>query len=213
MSKPKVLLVTAHPEAQSFNHALKDAAADFLSKSNIEVRQSNLCQSGFTAVAGRHDFGSFPKDEPLNIMDAQKAVGQYGGFTLEIRQEQYKLEWTDAVVLQFPIWWGSYPAVLKGWIDRVLSYGFAYGRTKSLPNKIVLFSVTTGGAADAKEKREYGRRINNMADDVFGYMRWDVLKPYISHGIPSSKPEERAKLIKGYVNHLEKILLKQLLQK
>ncbi|MGH1362808.1 MAG: NAD(P)H-dependent oxidoreductase [Calditrichia bacterium] len=204
MSKSKILLVTAHPEVQSFNHALKDTAADILTKQGCEIRQSNLCQSGFGGAAGRADFAKFPENEPLDLISAQKTFGQYGGFVLEIRQEQYKLEWADAVILQFPIWWGSYPGILKGWIDRVLSYGFAYGRSKTLPAKTVMFSVTTGGAEDAKEKRAYDRRIMNMSDDVFGYMKWNALKPFVAHGVASISSEERTKLIENYRKHLQK---------
>ncbi|MFI6846733.1 NAD(P)H-dependent oxidoreductase [Kitasatospora sp. NPDC050467] len=41
--------------------------------------------------------------------------------------EQEKVLWSDAVVLQFPMWWFSAPAIMKGWIDRVFTAGFGYG--------------------------------------------------------------------------------------
>jgi NAD(P)H dehydrogenase (quinone) len=50
-----------------------------------------------------------------------------GTLSADIRAEQDKLRWADAVVLQFPIWWNGMPAILKGWFDRVFVKGFAYG--------------------------------------------------------------------------------------
>ena len=45
----------------------------------------------------------------------------------EPRSLNRALRWADAVVLQFPLWWFSMPAILKGWVDRVFAHGFAIG--------------------------------------------------------------------------------------
>ena len=47
--------------------------------------------------------------------------------TQDVEDEQAKLRQADAIVFQFPIWWFSFPAILKGWVDRVFAYGLAYG--------------------------------------------------------------------------------------
>lgn len=41
--------------------------------------------------------------------------------------EQEKLLWADTIIFQFPLWWYTMPAILKGWVDRVFTYRFAYG--------------------------------------------------------------------------------------
>lgn len=50
-----------------------------------------------------------------------------GTQSADIAGEQEKLLWADTVIFQFPLWWFSLPAIMKGWIDRVYAYGFAYG--------------------------------------------------------------------------------------
>lgn len=45
----------------------------------------------------------------------------------DVAKEQQELLWADSVILQFPLWWYSMPAIRKGWVDRVYAYGFAYG--------------------------------------------------------------------------------------
>jgi NAD(P)H dehydrogenase (quinone) len=50
-----------------------------------------------------------------------------GTQSADIAAEQEKLLWADTVIFQFPLWWFSMPAIMKGWIDRVYAWGFAYG--------------------------------------------------------------------------------------
>jgi len=47
--------------------------------------------------------------------------------TPDITREQEKLHWADTVIFQFPLWWFTMPAIMKGWFERVYAYGFAYG--------------------------------------------------------------------------------------
>ena len=73
----------------------------------------------------------------------------------DIATEVEKLLWADAVIFQFPVWWFGFPAILKGWVDRVFAYKFAYGYKNAgntyrygdgaLAGKRTLLSVTVGG--------------------------------------------------------------------
>lgn len=74
--------------------------------------------------------------------------GEYPRFEIDIEKEQERLLAHDIIVLQFPLFWYSTPALLKQWQDLVLEYGFAYGpKGKRLAGKTVIVSVTTGGSA------------------------------------------------------------------
>jgi len=55
-------------------------------------------------------------------LDSREAYAN-GGQSDDISAEQDKLRWADTVILQFPLWWFSTPAILKGWVDRVYAYG------------------------------------------------------------------------------------------
>lgn len=70
------------------------------------------------------------------------SVAQFDG---DIAAEQQQLLEADVIVVQFPLYWSTYPAVLKHWIDEVFTYGFAFGPNGSqLQDKPVLFSITAG---------------------------------------------------------------------
>jgi NAD(P)H dehydrogenase (quinone) len=64
---------------------------------------------------------SFRLDYRLNGRRETVVLGRYD------KAEIDKLLWADALILQFPLWWFAMPAILKGWVDRVFAYGFAYG--------------------------------------------------------------------------------------
>ena len=75
------------------------------------------------------------------------SVAQFDG---DIATEQRLLLDADVIVVQFPLYWSTYPAVLKHWIDEVFTYGFAFGPNGSrLQGKPVLFSITAGATEDS----------------------------------------------------------------
>lgn len=71
-----------------------------------------------------------------------------GGFN--IAEEQKALSAADIIVFQFPFYWYAYPALMKGWLDEVFSYGFAYGADgNKLAGKTLVVSMTSGGPESA----------------------------------------------------------------
>jgi NAD(P)H dehydrogenase (quinone) len=63
----------------------------------------------------------------LDIIKESGRAFSEGTQTPDVIAEQEKLHWADAVIFQFPYWWFSMPARMKGWVKRVFAYGFAYG--------------------------------------------------------------------------------------
>jgi NAD(P)H dehydrogenase (quinone) len=122
----RVLWVFAHPERRSLNGALLDDGLRALEEFGHEHRVSDLYGMGFSPVVGPADFGGH-RGERLSVGDAQEHAHRTGTLAADIRAEQEKLAWADALVLQFPLWWFGPPAILKGWFDRVLVQGFAFG--------------------------------------------------------------------------------------
>ncbi len=202
----KILLLTAHPVESSFNFALRDRARQVLTDLGHHVELSNLVQDHFRPTLGRQDFLQLGRTEDFELLEAQRRAATLDSFAADIAGEQAKLLHCELLILQFPIWWGSFPAVLKGWIDRVLANGFAYGRGRSLAPRQVLFSVTTGGAADEAEEARYRRRLAAMADDVFGYLGWRIQPTFIAHGVGRAPRAEREDLLDRYQGHLLEVL-------
>jgi len=83
------------------------------------------------AVADVDDFPEYDKSQPLEYMTASGEAYERGALSGDIAAEQAKLEWADAVVFQFPVRWFGFPAILKGWVDRIFTFKFAYGYKNS----------------------------------------------------------------------------------
>lgn len=123
----RVLLVFAHPEPRSLNGALRDVAVDELRAQGHEVRVSDLYAAVWKSEVDHADFPSLPADTRLITAAASGDAFASGTLTDDVKAEQDKLLWADTLILQFPLWWFAMPAILKGWVDRVFSYGLAYG--------------------------------------------------------------------------------------
>lgn len=196
-----MLIVVAHPEPGSFNHALARAAEKALRAAGHAVVVSDLARDGFRADAGPADVRERADTGRFHLQSEQAHATQDGTFAPEILREQKRVAWADILVLQFPLWWGGPPALLKGWIDRVMSYGFAYvdGRrfeTGHFKGRRALISVTTGGTPQRFEDGGvYGpigpilMPVRRLALEYVGY---DVADPFVAYGVPRKTTEDRA---------------------
>ena len=192
----KVLLVFAHPEPQSLSAALRDVAIAQLEADGHEVRLSDLYAMGWKSEIDRADFPSLAPEARLMPAAASRQAFNEGGLTADVQAEIDKLLWADALILQFPLWWFAMPAILKGWVDRVYAYGFAYGVGEHsdkrwgdrygegrLSGKRAMLIVTAGGW-----QQHYGPRgVNGPIDDllfpinhgILYYPGYAVLPPFV----------------------------------
>lgn len=148
-----VLLVYAHPEPTSFTAALKDTARDALIAAGHHVEISDLYAEGFNPVAGRHDFNTVHDAKRFHYQNEQGHAHINGGFASDLAREQQRVLKADMIVWVFPIWWGGVPAILKGWFDRVMAFGFAYADGKRFDSgffrhKTGMLCLTTGGTVE-----------------------------------------------------------------
>lgn len=122
-----VLILYAHPEPRSLNGALKDFMLQHLTQQGHQVKISDLYAMNWKATLDADDFPQRNTAKPFNpSLDSQQALLE-NSQSHDITQEQEKLRWADTVLIQFPLWWYSMPAIMKGWFERVYAYGFAYG--------------------------------------------------------------------------------------
>ncbi|WP_188206990.1 NAD(P)H-dependent oxidoreductase [Alkalibacillus aidingensis] len=144
------LIIYAHPEPKSFNGALKDLAVSELQMLGHQVQVSDLYAMNFKAVADQDDFHQRQVQDFFKYGLEQNHASQTSGFAQDIKDEQDKLLWADFVIFQFPLWWYSVPAILKGWFDRVFAAGFVHGSEigryehGGLKGRKAMLSVTTG---------------------------------------------------------------------
>lgn len=145
----KVLIVHAHPEPRSFCSAMLATARDTLDRQGHAVEVSDLYAAGFDAVGSRRDFETVHDPSYFKYQAEQAHAHRQSGFSAAIAEEQRRLHWSDLVIFQFPLWWFGPPAILKGWFDRVLAMGFAYGGGRwfehgPLRPRRALVAMTTG---------------------------------------------------------------------
>jgi NAD(P)H dehydrogenase (quinone) len=201
-SKANVLIVYAHPEPRSFNGAMRDVAVATLREADCEVVLSDLYAMNFKATVGAEDFrGERSDPERLSIAREQTHAFETGTLAPDIVAEQEKLRRADLVIFQFPIWWFSMPAILKGWADRVFARGFAYtsGRkydTGLLRGKTAMIAATTGTSADTYAPDGIDGDILNILwpihNGLFRYCGFDVLEPFIAYMPGKVSAGERA---------------------
>lgn len=90
-----------------------------------QCQVSDLYAMGWNPVVGADDFG-LDGHEPTVVTTASERAYREGTLAQDISAELEKIQWADAVVFSFPLWWYGMPAILKGWFDRVFVQGFAY---------------------------------------------------------------------------------------
>jgi putative NADPH-quinone reductase len=149
----QILIILAHPDHNSFNHALAHAIRAVLSERGHQVVFHDLCAEAF---------------EPL--LPAGE-IPQEGKVTPLIRQHCAELAAADGIVVVHPNWWGQPPAILTGWIDRVFRPGVAYrfdsgdsgeGVPVSLLKARAALVINTSNTPDAREKAAFGDPLERI---------------------------------------------------
>lgn len=174
-----VLIIFAHPEPNSLNGILKDIAAKTLRDNGHEVKISDLYGMHFKATLDKQDFTQRKDESFFSPIVEQLNASSAGSFTEDVRDEMKKVEWADLLIFQFPVWWTSYPAIMKGWIDRVFANGFAFDSSKDkyyetglLKGKKAMISYTTGAPNAAYSKNGPHGDIN----ELFKYITHNTLE-------------------------------------
>ncbi|WP_067523748.1 NAD(P)H oxidoreductase [Nocardia uniformis] len=129
------LVVIAHHRSDSLTaHTARRATAQ-LEAAGYRIDLLDLQAEGF--------------DPRMTVEDQPEWGNRDKPYSAETQEHMRRILAADVVVTVFPVYWMSVPAILKGWIDRVWNYGFAYGRSKPrLAGKRILWLGLGGIAAD-----------------------------------------------------------------
>jgi len=156
------LIVVAHPLPDSLTQAVTAQLAQGIgaASSTDSWEIADLISEGFDPRFNREDLALFRGDSAP---------------VADIAAEQARLERADALVLVYPLYWWSFPAVLKGWIDRVFNYGWAYeDKDGTLVKKLgwlPVHLVALGGADRVTlDRHGYEAAMKTQIDHgIFGY--------------------------------------------
>lgn len=203
-----IFIVYAHPEPKSFDGLLKDRAVDLLNRDGHVVEVSDLYAMRFKAVADPHDFTD-PQDPALfDLQREQRHAAASGSFAPDILAEQRKLLWSDLLILQFPLWWYGPPAMLKGWIDRVLAYGVAYGGGRSLSGRSAMPLLTTGGPPrpfSVEKQQVLTQMLDPLLRGTLHFCGMTVLPPYAVYGAAQLSQDQRESVLADFATLLHGI--------
>lgn len=146
-----ILVVHCHPKSDSLGGRILASYVDGLRSAGRSHEVADLYRERFDPVFAASDYA------------------QFDGGTLpqEILNEQARIDRADGIVIISPIWWLSFPAMLKGWFDRVWSNGWAYEFENDPEGSLLrprpfLFLLTTGGSARTFDERGYATALDDL---------------------------------------------------
>lgn len=177
------LIVVDHPNSQSLTHGVAKAIAEGLVETGLHSFElADLASEGF--------------DPRFTLADIE-VYHQRAPVPPDITVEQARLDRADALVLVFPIYWWSLPALLKGWIDRVFCNGWAFGYTpesgitKKLGHLPVHLVALGGSDAKTYEKRGYFTAFQTQIESgIFEYCGAPIASSHLLLDSESRDPKE-----------------------
>jgi glutathione-regulated potassium-efflux system ancillary protein KefG len=162
---------------------------------SAEIQAANDLSSPEVLVVMAHPALERSRANRVLMRSAQAAPGValrdlyelYPDFAVDVSAEQEALREASAVVLQYPIYWYSPPALMKEWLDLVWLHGFAYGRGgEALKGKRLLVACTTGGGPESYDPKgmhgyPFEMFLKPMKQTaVLCGMTWE--RPFVVHG-------------------------------
>lgn len=207
-----ILVLFAHPDPKSFNGQLKDQAVSLFKKLGHTVKVVDLYQIKFNPVGGPHDFIELSTNDYFWYQNEQKHAAENNLFAKDVKEQIDNMQWADVIYFQFPMYWWSLPAILKGWWDRIIAYHVAYGGGKNLKGKAFMFSVTTGGPKSMYEPNGLvGESVESILKPFIAIssklMQFDVLPSFIAHGVNTLTTEHKKNLLVEHEKHIKSLNL------
>ncbi len=179
------LIIYAHPSEKSFSNQLKEAIVAETIRQGHTVIVRDLYEMNFNPV--------------LSPMDL--TLLKNGKTPEDIAIEQQHLSDAQLVTFIFPLWWAGYPAIVKGYIDRVFSYGFAYkagedGKEGLLQNKkVVLFTSMGNSLEDYAKKDLLSAFEHTLGTEIFEFCGMTIAHHQFFPQIPDAQVDEKLRLV------------------
>lgn len=158
----KTYLVWAHPRLDSLTAAMVEEIKQEAACQNMGITELDLYRANFNPVLAADEEPEWSNPDKI--------------FNEEVTQLYRAMENHDNIIVVYPVWWYAFPAMMKGYIDRIWNYGLAYGRGHRLPVDRVRWVAMVGGAED---------KFKNMGKDAFMEDQMNGLAKYCN--TPDSK--------------------------
>jgi NAD(P)H dehydrogenase (quinone) len=181
--KNKILIIDGHPNENSFCAAIADAYTRGAQSAEIEVEVLSLRNLNFDLNL-RHGYRKIQELEP-DLVEAQK-----------------KIKWCEHLVVIYPIWWGSMPALLKGFLDRcwLPGFGFKYHEgdpfwDRLLAGRSARVIVTSDAPALYNLITYCNAPVIIMKKMILGFCGFKPVRTTVIGGVKNLSETKRAKLL------------------
>ncbi|XP_056134779.1 NAD(P)H dehydrogenase [quinone] 1 [Lampris incognitus] len=216
MAQKTVLIVYAHQSPGSFNAAARDAAVEVLEDQGHKVLVSDLYAMNFSANSTRDDIvGELKNPELFQYGEETMHAWMEGRLSQDIIDEQRKINEAELIIFQFPLYWFSFPAIMKGWLDRVLTQGFAFSLQKMynhgiFKEKKAMLSFSTGATQTMFRPDGINGDMNvalwPLQNGILHFCGFQVLAPQIFWCPAHSPAAVRAAMLVGWRARLRGLL-------
>ena len=179
----KISVILAHPDKKSFNHAIAAASVEALTQNGHHAAFHDLYAERFDPLLPA---GEFPKETVLPP---------------EVQAHCDEIARADGVIIVHPNWWGQPPAVLKGWVDRVIRPGVAYeflegdkgeGIPMGLLKAKAAIVFNTSNTATQRERETFGDPLETIWKNcIFGLCGVDEVHRRVFNVIVVSTEKQR----------------------
>lgn len=175
------LIVYMHPSKNSFNHAVLATYREALQQLGKEVVVRDLYRLPFAPLLTQAEY-----DRSL--------MNRYAD---DVAEEQAYVARAEAITFLFPVWWGGFPAIGKGYVDRVLAYGFAFELENEKPipkmeGKPLGMIYTTGAPRDVWENGQKDWMEQLMKTAIADFCGFKQIPPlHLGHAVLADDNERK----------------------
>ncbi|MCB2197317.1 MAG: NAD(P)H-dependent oxidoreductase [Bacteroidetes bacterium] len=186
------LLIIAHPKKDSFTQQLKSELVDRFYEQGHEVKVRDLYDLKFNPVLSAQEL-KFNKE---------------GQFMADVVVEQNYIQWADEITILYPLWWDAFPAILKGYIDRVFTNGFAFRMNGKGPEGMLTekrVRLITSAGMDEKSLRlsnVYEGLKTTQDKGVFEFCGMQVIDHMYVTRVTSLNEEEKEKTMEKLLKEI-----------
>ena len=183
----KHLIIYAHPNPESFNHAILERVEKALKDAGQSCEVRDLYALKFNPALDRKD---------LDLLLEGKTEKK-------VEAEQRYIKEADVLIFIYPIWWFGMPAIIKGYIDRVFAQGFAFSMdgerlTGLLKGKKAIIINTTGAPRDLLVRMGYEDAMKKTADiGIFEFCGMEVAAHKYFYAVPDADEASRKQMLDG----------------
>jgi NAD(P)H dehydrogenase (quinone) len=207
-------IVLAHPEPRSFNAHLTQLARRSLEAQGWSASVSDLYAMGFDPCERGEHYVARQQPERFDVQAEQRHASERGTIPPAVTGEIERLDRADLLILQYPMWWHLPPAMLKGWLDRVLIFGEVYASQKRFEKgrflgKRAMLSLTVGTSPET-----YG--FDGRSGDIdlllwpvnfsLAYVGYSVLAPFVAYGVEAGLRYSDASVVEARLRGVEEDL-------